>query len=315
MADVIFDIGGGNNDYASLSAALAAQVVARPNLVGNDERLVLRMFSFNDTTSATVSATFSTDATRYVFITVPSAERHAGIFSTGKAYMSNTATTPLIISAQFTVVDGLQFTVSTANINGVQVNSDNVRVQGCILRATDINPQILLQIGNRCTIRNTLVYESGRHGIFINSDNVTLQNVTVANCVRNGIWNLGGTTGLSLTNVLSTGSGGAFLDFDNTGGGLTGAMTTCASGDTSADDYGGTGNRAGQTFTFVNAGAGDFHLDAADAGAKDFGTDLSGQFTDDIDGETRSGSWDIGADEHVAVGGGAIYPSRWVATP
>jgi hypothetical protein len=40
----------------------------------------------------------------------------------------------------------------------------------------------------------------------------------------------------------------------------------------------------------------DLHLDP-NASAIDSGLDLSGQFTRDVDGETRSGAWDIGADE------------------
>lgn len=72
-----------------------------------------------------------------------------------------------------------------------------------------------------------------------------------------------------------------------------------ASTDTTA---GGTNARDNQTFSFVDAANGDFHLQAGDGGAKDFGLSdpLSGAYLDDIDGQTRSGSWDIGADEYVA---------------
>ena len=46
------------------------------------------------------------------------------------------------------------------------------------------------------------------------------------------------------------------------------------------------------TFTFENSGADDFHLGAADTGAKEKGKDLSDYihyaFNDDIDGDTRS---------------------------
>jgi hypothetical protein len=71
----------------------------------------------------------------------------------------------------------------------------------------------------------------------------------------------------------------------------------------------GTGNRFSQTFTF--AGASDYHLASTDAGARDYGVSDpgSGLFADDIDGETRSGSWDIGSDEYVAAGGAFVpYP-------
>jgi hypothetical protein len=82
------------------------------------------------------------------------------------------------------------------------------------------------------------------------------------------------------------------------------SSVTNASSDATAP---GTGSRTSQTFTFVNAAGGDYHLASGDAGAKNFGTDLSADasyaFSTDFDGQTRSGSWDIGADEYIAAGG------------
>ena len=53
---------------------------------------------------------------------------------------------------------------------------------------------------------------------------------------------------------------------------------------------------------FVNPGSGDFHLKAG-ADAINAGTDLSVNFTDDIDTQTRpiAGVWEIGADETSAA--------------
>ena len=69
---------------------------------------------------------------------------------------------------------------------------------------------------------------------------------------------------------------------------------------------GGAHDQTEQTFTFT--GGDDYHLQSGDAGAKDLGVDLSGDgglaFSNDIDDESRSGTWDIGADEYVAAGGG-----------
>jgi hypothetical protein len=79
----------------------------------------------------------------------------------------------------------------------------------------------------------------------------------------------------------------------------------CASSDATANYAGGTGNRINQIFTFVDAPNGDLHLDSTDIGALNFGEDLSTDlflsFTDDIDGETRTGTWDVGADEYVEI--------------
>ena len=78
---------------------------------------------------------------------------------------------------------------------------------------------------------------------------------------------------------------------------------------TTAASIPGSNNRVSQTFTFVSGT--DFALDAADAGAKDYGTDLSGDtyypITTDMVGTVRSGDWDIGPFEYVAAGGTAYY--------
>jgi hypothetical protein len=64
-------------------------------------------------------------------------------------------------------------------------------------------------------------------------------------------------------------------------------------------------NNTGATLTtnltttpgFANAGAGDFHLTQSSVNAIDMGTTLASDVPDDIWGHTRSGVWDIGADE------------------
>jgi hypothetical protein len=61
------------------------------------------------------------------------------------------------------------------------------------------------------------------------------------------------------------------------------------------------------TFTNVTAGSEDFHLISTDTDAIDNGADLSGTFTTDIDGTTRSGTWDIGADEYVSSAPTSTY--------
>jgi hypothetical protein len=61
--------------------------------------------------------------------------------------------------------------------------------------------------------------------------------------------------------------------------------------------------------TFADAANADFHLASGDAGARDYGADLSADavmhFSIDIDAHIRSGPWDIGADEFTADNGGA----------
>lgn len=92
-------------------------------------------------------------------------------------------------------------------------------------------------------------------------------------------------------------------------GATVGFIGTFTGSDYNAEDDGngapGANSRSAQTFTFVNAASDDFHLASTDAGAKGFGVSDpgSGLFSDDIDGQTRSGSWDIGFDQYVASSG------------
>ena len=58
---------------------------------------------------------------------------------------------------------------------------------------------------------------------------------------------------------------------------------------------------------FVDSANDDYHLSVNDTLARNQGEDLSATFTDDVDGQSRSStaagaSWDIGADEQIAVG-------------
>ena len=120
---------------------------------------------------------------------------------------------------------------------------------------------------------------------------VYVYNCTVIDAALIGVRAASGT--IVAKNVLSTGNG---TDFSIAGGVFTGSVTN-ASGDATAP---GSTPRINQTFTFVNAASDDYHLAAGDAGAKDFGTDLSADavfaFDDDIDGDLF-GTWDIGFDE------------------
>jgi len=106
------------------------------------------------------------------------------------------------------------------------------------------------------------------------------------------------------TNCLA--SSNTTADFsDGTTNAPTRTVTYCASGDDTADDLGGAGNRISTdgTLVYVNSGGDDFHLAPNDTRTKDWGTDLSADgtyaFDDDIDWSKRpcGSAWDISFDE------------------
>ena len=159
-------------------------------------------------------------------------------------------------------------------------------------------------------IFNISAHHSASTGVFVSScANAYIYNCTIdGNDCAYGYKVDGGT--VALKNCIGTNT--FTKDFYKSAGTVVG--TNCSSQDDTSDDYGGSGNKINQTFTFVDAAHGDYHLASTDTGAIDFGLDLSADgsypISTDIDGITRSGTWSIGADEYVPtiVGtGGAVY--------
>lgn len=75
---------------------------------------------------------------------------------------------------------------------------------------------------------------------------------------------------------------------------------------------GGTNDVGSASITFNDAANGDYHLVAGDTDVINAGTNDpgSGLYSDDIDQVTRTGTWDIGADEFVASGEQPHYRYR-----
>lgn len=88
--------------------------------------------------------------------------------------------------------------------------------------------------------------------------------------------------------------------------------TFAAGSNYNAEDDGngapGANSRSGVTFVFLNAAGDDFHLAKNDTGARGYGLSDpdSGGFNDDVDGEIRTGAWDIGFDQYVPITGTRI---------
>lgn len=132
--------------------------------------------------------------------------------------------------------------------------------------------------------------------------NAFAYNCTATNNGAPGGFRAGGTAGTTtLKNCLASDNITDFVKVST----VSPVVTYCASKDATADDWAGAGNRINQTFTFVDSANDNFHLASTDAGAINYGTDLSADgtfaFDDDIDGQTRTAPWDIGADEYVTI--------------
>lgn len=156
-----------------------------------------------------------------------------------------------------------------------------------------------------CIAINDRAATNGR-GFYINDDDITAYLYNCTGYTDDGpAFQMTAYTACTIKNCIGYSSDGA--SFGEADADKTPLVTYCASDDDTADNWTGTGSIINVTFHFVDTVSADrdLHLAAGDdSGCVDGGTNDpgTGLFSDDIDGVTRSGTWDIGADEYVSAG-------------
>lgn len=148
------------------------------------------------------------------------------------------------------------------------------------------NSDPLTEDGGYCRLINC-VADGGTSGFVSDGSAWAAVNITNFNCTA-----YGATSGFNddqvCINCLAAANG---TDFNATG---TSSHANNASSDATAN---GTA-LDNSIFTFVNTATFDFHLHPDDLGARGLGVTTPGNlFTNDIDGQTRTVPWDIGADK------------------
>lgn len=236
---------------------------------------------------------WTTDATNYVRVHAPEAEAHDGTALSGGNY------TGFAIKAS-TTGDTFGTNEAYTRAENLIVDSDNKSPSRCYGAGTGLshNLRMIRCIGLNASavgvatyqgqyFINCLIYDCGDEGFWFDGVPDAVYNCNAIDNTGYGFQAGGG----KLKNCLAKGNtAGDFY--------LPGAGSNCASGDDTADDGGGSGHRINQTFTFVDEANDNFQLASNDAGAKGYGTDLSGDgvypFDDDIARNTRTSPWDIG---------------------
>lgn len=296
-------------DYTSLANWEAGE---QGDLTGvRDEISVAECYSMSDTTIVSIDG-WTTSATQYIRVYTPTAERHTGVWNTGKYRLECSSASnvrALSTTEAYIRIDGLQIFADATSTNWMDVlgfvtaypgATSYIEATNNIIKGINDNYGSGIYVNNSIGyIYNNIIYDltgSTSYGIYTNATIASLYiyNNTITDCD----YGVRGASGAILKNNL----------LYNHSLGATTAMTTgnCGYNSTDAASLGytaQTGDRVSQTFTFVDSVNDDFHLASGDGGAKDFGTDLSGSFTTDIDGVARTGTWDIGADEYVVTGG------------
>ena len=267
-----------------------------------------------DTTTVSITG-YTTSATSYINIYTTAQARHKGVWSTSYYINTVSANPGFAISEDYVTITGLQIQNSrgTGALAGIGLKLNNIEgivIDSCIVRSH----RDAINIANTSStvgwqLRNSIFMQ---YATAVAIDTAIVRGVGKAyNCV---FINLAGARALydfgapvvQYTNCYFYSSGTTIVT-----DGVNFTFTTCASVDgaesTATVAY---STSSGAYFTNVTGGSEDFHIGASSE-LKDAGTDLSGTFTTDIDGNTRSGTWDIGVDEFV----GAASSSTGIMTP
>jgi len=299
---VIKTIKPSGGDYTSLSAAEAGE---QRDLVALNEIAVLECYSMSDTAAVTFAG-WTTDATHYIRVYTPASERHAGEWDGTKynlaltnAHILTTGQTSLYIK-----IEGIQFKeTATATWS----------YRACFY--TSYNAGHNLEF-DRCIFYN-VSNGGGQYTVGIELFTSTgAIDVKIQNCaffrsgtggLSRGIWNGDASAGTVYTynNTFKNFDEGIRQDATNTHN-----VKNCGFANCTTPISGTVTEVTNSTITPTFISGKEFHLDSTDTTWKDAGTDLSADAgvinSLDIDGETRTGTWDIGADEFVAAGGGGI---------
>ena len=297
------ELSGVNAAYASLGTALTTE---QKDLTASDE-IYRFICSSNqdlgggspDTAVARVNTNWVTDATRYV--SIEAASSHGGKWNDNIYRMvssvSGTEFAVLIVYTDYCYITGIQIKINyagTAQLHGVDFDTGTeLYLDKLILMATAASTEFSYGIYGRSTagtmrVTNSIIYDFDSvspesFGIRAEVGGCTYYNLTFDNCVY------------------------AFVQTGSASNAYNVGMVNCTSSDAGNVNY---TTSSTTTPTFVDYANDDFHLDASDTTWRGQGTDESGVFTDDIDGETRSGSWDIGADQYVAGGAEHILTGK-----
>lgn len=318
MATNISSIGTAR-DYSTVAAWEAATGL---DLVTNGDIEVGEWHDDQDwtTTQALVILGATTDASNYRVLRAASGDEYDPVANTGLWWTKTENGQGITIGEanfRFGPGIGIERTYSGATsgarvLINVNANGDNFLIERCYL-----------EVSNDGTYDNTIVVvraASGAIGVVYRNvivsckvgtkaapdvglrfadDDCEMLNCVVYDAAVSGISNNAdaGATGMVVENCISMSSGTSDFAF--------GSGTYATNDYNCSDDASATGANSitSQTDTdiFEDPTNNDFTLKSG-SNAIDDGADLSGQFTDDFDGTTRSGTWDMGA-YHAAVAG------------
>jgi hypothetical protein len=291
-------------------ASLAEWEAARQGVLADIEECICEGTAA-DTTAVTIDG-WTTAAGFYPDVkAVAAAGRHPGAWSTSHYRLTASVETgaALFIREAYARLTGLQIENTNAGGNyavrwqpvATAANSLCLIESGLLRgsQAAGANGAGLFVEDGTLDCRNTASYSNAGAGFRVDRGDAfslaaTFRNCVAANngaigfhCVQSADTNV-------LQNCYSGGNTGA--DISTNWDTITTTRTEDGSQSTTTVSY---STSAGCYFTNITPGSEDFHIGAL-SGLLAIGTDLSGTFTTDIDGQTRSAPWSVGVD-HIGA--------------
>ncbi|MFO7709640.1 MAG: C25 family cysteine peptidase [Desulfobacterales bacterium] len=294
------------NDIATAESNSSwASYLNTSNLVSNNLALTWVCYKdgpFNVSSPISISG-YTTGSSNYLTLTAAGSshvasgvsQRHNGAAGTGVMIEAANGVTLFSVNQQYTRIEWLEIDGNDIpSASGIYTGSWGSYSLFRNLIIHNVTDGIFTQSssGNE-QIRNCFIYKYVEDAIHVVSSSVKVYNCSLYDSSGTGEGIQVESGSATAENVIAMDNSPDFWS----GGTLS--LSNCISSDASAGNYGGTGNLTNQSalYQFVSiSGTIDLHLKNGSS-AINAGKDLSATFTDDIDGGTRSGTWDIGADE------------------
>jgi hypothetical protein len=283
-----------------------------------------------DTTKVTVVYYWNTGLNNHIKIYTPNntatevnqSQRHSGKWDLSKYRLEVTTSgeqRAIETTAAYVKVDGLQVKVTQGDSNEVGgIGAKKSGVSGGLW----VSNNIIQGVINYNTAANGIIFHDWTNtspGYYVYAWNNVIYNFLTPDTVNGqGIYTTSGVT-YAYNNTCYNGNhgfasyGSSFISKNNlayknvinfAGSYITASSTNNLSGPTLVDAPGANPQNA-KTVSFYSTSTPNFHLLAGDANVKDHGLDLLSDkylsISTDIDGQTRTGTWDIGADEYVPL--------------
>ena len=296
---VVKTIRASGGDYTTLTAWEAAN---QGNLVTADEIRVAECYDdwASGLDDKLVIDGSTTDATRYLMITVAAGHRHTGIPQSGFFVKKNVGYGALLWDSDlYTRLEWLDLENTNSNGQALYANAGSGIYSNLIAKTAGTSQYVVGLYSQNITIHGALVYGGGSGVVQLNSAIATnIYNSVATGCAK----------GFDISSALAVLKNCVAYNNTTNYSGTFSASSTNNATSSASDDAPGASSVVGITSAdFVNAAGNDYHLAAGSAliGA---GVNLYADFQADIDGDAwpSSGAWDIGFDRYVASGGSSV---------